>query len=539
MSARFVNSPIHFKFAKRVCLTILKMAAVMTRAQMMVEHGAQDRQLIWYSVQRDAMQRATDLGGMFVFSRDKRKGYKEGTEPVKQYAACSLRMIHRYMNTRAEAWHRCVYEILRGEYPDGTPVASKLNVDVDISVDDCDDFMAKGQKFHEHFVADLRAFLAQSLGEPDFLDESKTPMVVMDSSTPRKFSMHYVLGGIMFENNYHVGAMMRTFREHVIEKYGMPATTPDHPYFFSKKAVTCTVDGRAESFAVDLAIYTVNRAFRLLGNCKFSKKVMLIPFGMDRAEQYTRTFTFDELRASIVQDPILAETCKIYSVKEMDGSVPRSQSVSRKMIVRDPSVLAERRGRILTAEEMRTPRMSTLGGETVVRVPMDVSAKLCAALQTLLPRITLSPGGVKYKAHLGEFVVPQATASLYCYLADRNHTNAASYLAVSCSRGTYTVRCHKADCLAAGMHRKQESKSWSMPEAVRIAVDGFLASVDSSGQKPVALGPICALVLDAEKKIPADYVHVPSASEEYDYVAAMDLDLDLGVPESQERIAWD
>ncbi len=508
------------------------MAATMTRAQAMVDHGTQDRQVIWHSTQDPALKRSNDLKGMFVFSRDKRKGYdpRKKKEPPKQYTSVSLRTIHRYMNTRDEAWHRCVYEIIRESYPDGTPVASKLNIDVDLEAEDCDDFLERGRRFHELLVPDLRVFLAKTLDE-DFLDEAKTPMIVMDSTSPKKFSLHYVLGGIMFENNYHAGAMIRAFREHVIQKYG-PPETPGHPYFYMKKVPRFEVDGTVWSFMLDLSIYTINRPFRMLGNCKFTKKVMMIPLGMPRSEQYTRKFTFEELRESIVQDPILAETCKIYSVRELDGSMPHSQSVSRKIIAKDDA-LNERRGRILTAEEMRKPRGPA--SDTGIRVPADVAKALCDVLHVLLPRVFFSPTHVKYKATQGVFVVPQTSESTYCYIINKPHSNNASYVTVSCSRGTFETRCHKATCLT--MNLPPDARTHAMPESLRRVIDGFLASASSSGHKPVALGPVFALVLDAEKKIPADYVHVPLDDGPLDFMANMDLDME--VPESQERSAWD
>lgn len=501
------------------------MADVLTRAQMMVEHGADNVQQPWFATQEPAMQRSRDFKGMFVFSRDKRKGWVPGTEPVKQYTSRSLRAIYRYMYTRKEAWHRCVYEILRATYPDGTPVASKLNVDVDISSDDCDDFMERGWRFHEHFLPDLRAFLAKTLDE-DFADESKTPMVVMDSTTPKKFSLHYVLGGAMFENNYHAGAMMRTFRAHVIEKYG-PPETPGHPYFFLKKDAKYLVDGSAYSFAVDLSIYTINRAFRMLGNCKFSKKVMLIPLGTPREQQYTRVFSFEEFRASVVQDPVLAETCKIFAVTELDGSLPRSHSVSRTKIEREGQDTAAKRGRVLSADEMRRPRAQGIDREAIVRVPHDVAENLCRALHTLLPKVSLLPGRIKYKAHLGEFVVPQAQASAYCYVAGREHSSSASYVVVSCLRGTYEARCHKMGCYDKSRQSNANVREWSMPEALRATVDGFLASASSSGQRPIAVGGVFALVLEAERTMPAGYAHEPNAEDDPAYVAGMDLDLEL------------
>lgn len=485
----------------------------------MIDHGANAHQLLWFPVQKDAKDRSEAQGGMFIFSRDKQRGHIKGTEPTKEFATCSLTVIHKYMYSREHAQQRNVYEILRDSYPDGSPVPSKLHVDVDINEADCDDFAERGRRFHAAFLPDLREFLAATV-DSDFADEAKTPMLCMDSTTPTKFSMHYVMGGIMFTRNWHVGALMRRFCLHVIEKYGAPEVS-DNPYFFHSKRAKFIVDGRSATFAIDLGIYTTNRAFRMLGNCKFTKNNMLIPEGMDRAQQYSRKFTLQELLNSIVQDPVLAEKCKIYSMTEPDGTEARSRSVSRVRIFATPLSTGPA-ARLLERTPDAGQRAKSQSTEQVVIVPPKTAEAFCRLLHELHPQVSLAPGNVKYKPLEGKFIVPHARNSFYCFTACRNHTTAPNFFVVSCMDGTYNQLCLKTGCNASA----NPHKPWPMPPAMRAIADEYLAKPACSGSPGIGLASVFGMVSDVEQMIPEGYVGTQEINDAPDDIMeclAMDL----------------
>jgi len=511
---------------------------VMTRAYAMVYHGETADLLMWCNRQEPAMDRCRDLGGMTgVYSRDRQKGYVSG-EPKKDFTTCSLKVIHMYMYTRS-AIHRNVFEILRAAYPDESPVACKLFVDADIKQEDCPEFEERGRRFHALFEGDLREYLAKTI-DGDFADAGKTTMVCMDSTTPTKFSKHYVLGGVMFYNLWHVGAAMRTFREYVIEKYGTPEANAQHPYFFMCTNPKFEIDGRVMSFIPDLSVYTTNRAFRMLGNCKFTKGVVLIPDGMPREVQNDWQCSLEELRAAYVQDPILADECaargKIYSLREYDGTEPRSHSVSRVPLNRGDGTALTGRATAVDSAVMRMPRPRH-ESTTVLHVPSNLTGPLCAVLEVLHPMVRFAPTNVKYKVETGELLVMQASNSTYCYRAKAEHSHNASYFAVSSARGVYEQRCHTNKCQPKG--RKPGESIWSIKPALRHELDKILASATCSPTRPVGLAQLMATVMDIAQKVPPDYERMDDASRKSEVKAIACFDDELDISASQEQRMWD
>lgn len=483
----------------------VRMAAaveVETRARAMIDYEASVHTLPWFTTQEPAMARSDAMRGMFVWSRD---DWRTGT---KQFTACSLAMIRQYMYWQ-EPGKRNLYEIVRERTPDGAPVPAKIHMDCDIDREQCADFAERGRRVHAAMEGDLRAFLVEHV-DAVFGDAQRTPLLCMDSSTADKFSMHYVMGGAMFYNSYHVGALMRAFREHVARKYGEPdAPGGDaNPYFFESTKHQYVVDGRRSSFVVDM-IYTRHRAFRMLGNCKYGKGVLLLPVGLDRARQGEYVFGLGDLRRALVQDPVLALSAPIFAVQNLDGSEPQSQGLSRVLRSIDG---AEMRRTIARRVDLATEaRLEARGGRVgEIRVPKVHAEKICAALEELEARAQLAAHGVKYRPHEMMFIVPCQAQNKYCPIAGRYHSTSAVYYVVLYSRGEYRVRCHKSHCA----RRRDGPAARAIPPQLREGLDKFLRARECTARDPVDVGGLAALLVDIEAQIPADYVRRGAANSE-------------------------
>ncbi len=506
--------------------------ACMTRGQVLILHETNASSLVWHNNQAAAMQRSDAMGSMLVWSRDDRRQWKAGEEPPKQFTSCSLTMLRRYMLSRTPM-ERNVYEIIRETNANGSTVPSKFHMDCDIKSDELDGFAEKGHAFRVLLERDLREFLVEAV-DPMFGDARRTPLYCMDSSNERKFSIHYVMGGAMFYNNFHVGALVRRFRERAAEKYGEPSAEHANPYFFDSKTKKFVVDGRVYTFIVDMSIYTPNRAFRLLGNCKYSKNTLLIPHGMSRAQQDSYVFSLDDLQKALVQDPVLAETGPIFSVTELDGNAPRSQGCSRVLLAPGGSAgRASVAQRVDLATEIRQEARHRGTTDAQMVISREHGAAICAAMEEAHPMMKLSPINVKYKPYKMALIVSCTRASMYCTIAMRNHSSSACFFVVDYGRGEYWQRCHKAACLSRS-RSVGDRKTWTITPHMRSALAAFFASRACTMQSPVSADVMATLLLDIEAQIPEDYVlHADAGSRDLDGTAIDLFVASEAVPNSQ------
>lgn len=487
------------------------MAAREKRAHRMIEMvGVNDATLSWSARQDPVLKTAMDAGGMFVWARDDRK-LSNVTKGTKNYATCSLAVMRQYMFSRRSPVMRNVYEVLREKNPDGTYVASKIYIDCDLKKDECDLFDIRAKAFRDVFPTDMREFLAKYV-DPDFLDEHKTPLISLDSSSSKKWSMHYIFGGIMFCNIYHVGAVVRRFRDYVIEKYGNPGTCGTNPYFYTNTQKKMITDGFSDKFIIDLGVYTRNRVFRVMGNCKAGKSSMLIPEYIPRETQHSVTFSLRQLQDSIVQDPVLALKCKIYTMEESDGSEPQSRSVSR--------IFVGGRGvaRLLKRGSPAANAPVVVASNTLVHVgfPVSVAEKLCEIVHTLHPQITLIPQGAKYRPNQMLVILNQSARCLRCLVSDRTHTSPGNYFVFDLVRGRYKQLCFKQTCRSIRESRTETAcrSSWSFPPAMDTVMREFLAHSNASLFAPMLPSELASLFAHIACVMPADYVDDVKSDED-------------------------
>merc|ERR1712087_564966 len=109
--------------------------------------------------------------------------------------------------------------------------------------------------------------------------------VVLDSSTPAKFSKHVIIhrltcGELVFANNAQVGLVVRKFVEYARKRKDEPGFARPGCLFVRAKSSSGDVavvweDSEMNNCIVDESVYSRNRCFRLLFHSKFQKGVPL------------------------------------------------------------------------------------------------------------------------------------------------------------------------------------------------------------------------------------------------------------------------
>jgi hypothetical protein len=104
------------------------------------------------------------------------------------------------------------------------------------------------------------------------LKVTKSDVLVLDASTPNKFSQHliYQMSEVVFQDNNHVGNFVKYLMTQVKECRVPKVNADEQRNLFVKNE-----KGVSVSFC-DLSVYTKNRNFRLFLASKFEKKVPLI-----------------------------------------------------------------------------------------------------------------------------------------------------------------------------------------------------------------------------------------------------------------------
>jgi len=142
------------------------------------------------------------------------------------------------------------YEIIRERH------ACKLYFDLEYPL------QSNADAHPEAMVDAVCAVCAELSGIKGVLRHSEN-VVELDSTTEKKFSRHLVFETIAFHDNIQAG----DFARRVVETLA----TRDEKLVLVRKA-----DGEIVPF-VDLAVYTKNRCFRLVGSSKFGKETQLRP----------------------------------------------------------------------------------------------------------------------------------------------------------------------------------------------------------------------------------------------------------------------
>jgi hypothetical protein len=440
-----------------------------------------------YTIQEPALQRSRELGDVYVWHIDILKRNKDGSmRDSKKFLVCPLDTIIHYIYSKRPE-ERNVYEIVRSVDSRNKYVPSKIHIDCDVEYEECPGYAPA--RFLAVFEEDFRAFLVETAGDV-FACPVKTPILTLESPSKKKWSVHYLINGAMFVNNYHVGAIMRRFRDHVIKKYGDPDQV-DNPYYYQKRDSKRVDDGHKASFVVDMSVYTKHRAFRLLGNTKLGKGSFLKSnvYAMDENGRYS----FEAFRAHCIQDPIMAKTCTIFSCNELDGSNPTSRSMSRTQ----SGVVALKRGMQISRIQHNPMR------ESALQLPPDAVTYLIQLVHNMDTLITLSPFNYSYVPGTMTMKFQQARENLYCYTAGRKHSCSGIYVILDMKTMQLRQLCNKDGCKVIMDEKYDPSRNtWDMSAELEAALRNFLLLPESTCSRMLPADSVLNALSNAAASVP-------------------------------------
>lgn len=215
--------------------------------------------------------------------------YDINEEATKKYMTASYDEFYAYYGA-TDPLFRNHYEIVRHDYP------THLYVDIELALCDNPQLRDAGRLVVTSFERDMRDFLAEIFPQYVVDRQRDITYATLESSTPEKFSRHYVvkIRDAAFRNNYHVGAVMRRFIRYVLLKYGVPTDTDRfvNPYLAIPSAKLKTANTYARNFmhglhcVIDAGVWTRNRIFRIYAAHKYGQN------------ERTRKFWFPEEAAA-------------------------------------------------------------------------------------------------------------------------------------------------------------------------------------------------------------------------------------------------
>lgn len=215
----------------------------------------------WFRKQDDAIADAMARGGLPVWAED-----IPAQRGPKRFGSASYDAFYAYY-TRLPAAGRHCYEMI----PDGCPCHAYFDLEASRATNpDLDD---------DRLCATLRSAIIDTLTDSLGAAPSDIVFVELDSSDDTKFSKHWIvkLLGRAWANNMAVGGLARALDLRLV---GMDGVPDEHtPCYVAPPPRAAGPDGETRVCVADLAVYTRNRHFRLLGSTKAGSGRRLV---MDR-----------------------------------------------------------------------------------------------------------------------------------------------------------------------------------------------------------------------------------------------------------------
>jgi len=221
------------------------------------------------------------------------------------------------------------YEIIRSVVP------CHLHIDAEVIYEHNPTFDSKASEvavFVEIFAL-LKELDVIGLEEDDLVH-----VETLDSSNAKKYSKHFIIKvqDKMFMNNFHAGAFMRTLINRISKR--VDHTKPDGLFFIQDVYKGGKV---VVKFLADMAIYTLNRNFRIYGSSKRTSGYRpLLLEGEKDDGVFKPAFLLNTLIQYI--DP-LKQPKNIICMLEPDGSVPVSMGNSNITILVHGNTAAKRK----------------------------------------------------------------------------------------------------------------------------------------------------------------------------------------------------
>lgn len=283
----------------------------------------------------------------------------------------------QYADTANKHWYECLID----DKPSRIflDVESLEHVDIDTIVDACK--VAIGHKFGVQ--ADMK---------------------ILDSCSDKKYSWHVLCCNLYLKNVYHVGAFVRRL---ILSLTG-------HPY----------------RHAIDAAVYTKNRMFRVAGSSKF---------GSSRILKHTGKW-YDLL----VQSPTNS-TQNTVECLEIDGSTPHSTSMHPdKMFVFENE--GWRRLRYVNRRQSNAPGTCNMLHPILDWLDRNRTAQTCRHNTSFTSS--------------GHFFV--STRSKKCAIAKRTHKGNNIWFDIDTNRQIVFQRCYDQDCSGHCVPVQVPSEQWSL-----------------------------------------------------------------------------
>ena len=334
-----------------------------------------------------------------------------------------------------------------------------------------------GGRLTDAAVAVVRAGLERHHG----LRVPEGRIVELDSSTEGKFSRHVVFRapGHAFRSNVAAGAFLRRALADAAAAEGAPGPLPGVPA--SLTVAKAGPGGGWQSF-VDLAVYTKNRAFRLVGCSKFGKAAVLLP-----TERFAGAGgRLDGLRRALSGDAGGAGGAAGGGTEKLVGDFEASlttqatgwgSATDREVTLIGDDVRAAARGGGGGGGGQAGPgprgEREGDGRSPFGAVDAFVEA-VCTqdGAQGRVSRWSVAPGS--RTLWLG------IRGNRWCGRIGRAHRSNGVYYVVDLEAGTWSQRCHDPEC---GGYR---SPAMPLPEEVRAEACGIAGAEEARGRAEAA-----------------------------------------------------
>ncbi len=378
----------------------------------------------------------------FCPSRHRLFSLELATTGKRTFFSCSISDFWKmYMNAAPK--HRHHYEIIRAGFP------CRLYFDCEFykEFNPALDVRADGTRM----VSELIRLAATSLQMLFGIMVTREAFLVLDSSTHKKCSFHIIVHlpkNQLFKTNIHVGKFVRWLAESC-----RPPCSPGGPAAALPRFSNLWVNGRKEKkeFFADEAVYTKNRAFRLLYSSKFGKVQTLLP------SMTLNKFKFDNFTEPGEYQLFLdALICASLSIEEELGST---------VVVDQPSLIVC--DHILGARGLshanhratvhRPVSLAATGSVAASRVASDFNSWTTThrshrvVLENIMEYLTLArniiiPTGAISRRVGDEKTYVIATRSKDCKIARRRHRSNHIWFVVDMGLRTLVQHCHDEDC---------------------------------------------------------------------------------------------
>ena len=334
----------------------------------------------------------------------------------RRFAVCSYEAFcERYLQIAEEACH--FYEVIRSNEP------CRLHFDIDVDL--ASNLTAVGSVL----VDQLISYVNHCLQVKYHRISNRHQILILDSSTTKKFSQHVIYPTVVFRSNLDCGNFVKSIVHaawKAVEDGEDSFWTNGFPEDTSFWLFTDNADQTA-TFVSDITIYSKNRHFRIWRSSKLEKNV---PLRVAQENIYPLFSEEQTFRDSMVvppprawSDPPYLEFSEKSSIDTVEGSAS-TESSSR--IVRHSS----------------NPSLDKFVLKHIRMHPKHKEADIAA--------ITEFENGCSVNYSI--------RGTKWCPFVEREHSSNHPYYCVQFRRGIISIRCHSHQC------RSKETRGSKIPK---------------------------------------------------------------------------